>query len=292
MLRRLDNGRFIINFILLDKETIGKAHYIYIAQLPEISDVIERFIQENKERFLSFPYLNHKVDLNIVLWQQVYIMSRSFSSAVYNILDEKYFSGISKTERPFSIFGSESNGIYYGSGCDGISATNICGYAQVHLENMYTKHIKYHLECGHNIANDPELQLAIQAINDINIKSLSEQDKEHAAKAIECGYLYRDGDILYTKILVSNISDSKQLHDISSDVKNDYLDASIDKVAANIAKLIAENIPEHLLGEWWLVNELAEIPIMDLLADILIYKGILIPPENGIGAEGCWMNIE
>lgn len=291
VLRSLDNGRFIINFILLDKETIGKANYIYIAQLPEIADVIERFIQENKERFLSFPYLNHKVDQNLVFWQQVYMMSSAFSDTVYHILDEKYFSGITKTERPFSIFGSESNGIYYGNGCDGVNATNICGYAQVHLENMYNKHIKYHFECGHDIANDPKLQLAIQAINGIDIKSLSEQDKEHAAKAIECGYLYREGDILYTKILVSNISDSKQLHEISSDVKKYYLDASIDRVAANIAKLIAENIPEHLMGEWWLVNELADIPIIDLLADMLIYKGILIPPEDGIGAEGCWMSV-
>ena len=82
MLRRLDNGKYVINFILLDKETIDKAHNIYIAQLPEISDVIEKFIQENKERYLAFPYLNHKIDLNPILWQQIHTMSNAFAHTV------------------------------------------------------------------------------------------------------------------------------------------------------------------------------------------------------------------
>ncbi|MDE7248697.1 MAG: hypothetical protein K2N82_02185, partial [Lachnospiraceae bacterium] len=143
----------------------------------------------------------------------------------------------------------------------------------------------------HNVANDPELQLAIQAINGIYIKSLSEQDREHAARATECGYLYREGDILYTKILVNHISDSDRLFEISNELANGYFDASAEKIAADIAKLIYENVPEHLLGEWQFANELAEMPILDSLADILIDKGILTPPKDGIGAEGCWMSV-
>lgn len=291
MLRRLDNGKYVINFILLDKETISKAHNIYIVQLSEISDVIERFIQENKERFLAFPYLNHKVDLNLILWQQIHVMSSTFASTVYQILKEDYFSDIPRTERPFNIFGFEYNGANYGGGCDGISAANICGYAQIYLSNIYIKRIKKHFHCGHDLANDPELQLAIQAINGIDIKSLSEQDKEHAAKAIECGYLYREGDILYTKILVNNLSDSNRLFEITEELTKDYFNSSAKKVAADIAKLIFDNVPEHLLGEWPHANTLANMPILDSLVDILIDKGILVPPEDGIGAGGCWMSV-
>ncbi len=291
MLRRLDNGKYIINFILLDKETIDKAHNIYIAQLPEISDVIEKFIQENKERFLAFPYLNHKIDLNLILWQQIHTMARAFSHTVYLILEKKYFSGIAMTERPFSVYGFESNGTNYGGGWDSIYATNICGYAQIRLDNIYIKRIKQHFNCGHNVANDPELQLAIQAINGIDIKNLSEPDKEHAAKAIECGYLFREGDNLYTKILVNNASDSKHLFEITKELTKDYFNASAQKVAADIAKLISDNVPEHLIGEWEFVNTLADMPVMDSLVDILIDKGLLIPPKDGIGAEGCWMNV-
>lgn len=291
LLRRLDNGKFAINFILLDKATIDKAHNIYVARLPEISDVIEKFIQENKERFLAFPYLNHRIDWNLILWQQIHTISGTFARTVYHILKEKHFTGIAKTERPFSVFGFESNGTSYGGGWDGINATNICGYAQVRLDNIYTNRVKKHFHCGHNIANDPEIQLAIQAINGIDIKNLSEQDKEHAAKAIECGYLYREGDILYTKILVSNISDSKHLYEISCELEKDYLNASADSVAADIAKLIYENVPEHLLGEWQFVNDLANMPVLDSLVDLFIDKGILIQPKDGIGAEGCWMSV-
>lgn len=291
MLRRLDNGKYVINFILLDKETIDKAHNIYIAQLPEISDVIEKFIQENKERYLAFPYLNHKIDLNPILWQQMHTMASTFAHTVYLILKEKYFSGIAMTERPFSVYGFESNGTNYGGGWDGINATNICGYAQIHFDNLYNKHIKKHFSCGHDIANDPELQLAIEAINGIDIKSLSEQDREHAAKAIECGYLYREEDILYTKILVNNVSDSKRLFEITKELTKNYFDESAEKVAADIAELISDNVPEHLLEEWELVNSLANIPVLDSLADILISKGMLIPPKDYIGAEGCWMSV-
>lgn len=291
MLRRLDNGKYVINFILLDKETIDKAHNIYIAQLPEISDVIEKFIQENKERYLAFPYLNHKIDLNPILWQQMHTMASTFAHTVYLILKEKYFSGIAMTERPFSVYGFESNGTNYGGGWDGINAANICGYAQIHFDNLYNKHIKKHFNCGHDVANDPELQLAIQAINGIDIKSLSEQDREHAAKAIECGYLYREEDILYTKILVNNISDSKRLFEITKELTKNYFDESAEKVAADIAELISDNVPEHLLEEWELVNSLANIPVLDSLADILIGKGMLIPPKDYIGAEGCWMSV-
>ena len=291
MLRRLDNGKYTINFILLDKETIEKAHDIYNAQLPEISDVIEAFIQKNRERYLAFPYLNHKIDWNLILWQQIHRMSNTFASTVRQILEKDYFSGTAKPERPFSIYGFEFKGISYGIGWDSVSAKNICGYSEICFENIYFKRIQQHFSCGHDVANDPELQLAIQAIGGFDMKDLSDQDKEHAAKAIECGYIYREGDILYTKILVSNISDHNHLFEITNELAKDYFKESAEKVAAEIAKLIHANVPEHLLGEWWFANDLASLPILDALVSTLIDKGLLIPPKDGVGAEGCWMSV-
>jgi hypothetical protein len=34
------------------------------------------------------------------------------------------------------------------------------------------------------------------------------------------------------------------------------------------------------------------MPILDSVVEYLIEKGILTPPEDGIGAEGCWMYVE
>jgi len=121
---------------------------------------------------------------------------------------------------------------------------------------------------------------------------LSEKEKEHAAKAIECGYLYRDGDMLYTKILVNALSDRNRLFDISNALQNGYFDDDAEIVAAKVAELIKKYVPDYLLGEWRLANNLASMPILDAVVECLIKKGILTPPEDGIGAEGCWMSVE
>lgn len=88
---------------------------------------------------------------------------------------------------------------------------------------------------------DAKLQLAIKAVEGLDINSLSEEGKEQAAKAIAEGYLYREGDMLYTKILVCAIDDWM-----------------------NLTKL----------------------------NDALIEKGLMIAPENGVGAEGCWLALK
>lgn len=291
LLRRLDNGKYAINFILLDKDVIEKANALYTEQLPKICNIISTYIEEHKAEYLAFPYLNKKVDMNLILWQQVSIISSAFSENVERFLKEKHFSNVAEVNRPFSVFGYVDNGKYYGGGWDGVDAQNVCGFALVHLDNIYITRIKKHFSCGLNVSKDSQIQLALRSIEGLDITSLSEQEKEHAAKAIECGYLYRDGNMLYTKILVNSISDSESLFKISKGLRNGYFNAEAEIVAENIAELIKKSIPEYLHGEWKLANNLANMPILDAVVEVLIEKGVLTPPENGIGAEGCWMSV-
>ena len=107
-----------------------------------------------------------------------------------------------------------------------------------------------------------------------------------------CGYLYRDGDMLYTKILVSSLSDKNRLFDISNALQNGHFDADAEIVAEKIATLIKNSVPEYLLGDWRFANSLANLPILDAVVERLIELGLLTPPEDGIGAEGCWMSVE
>ena len=151
---------------------------------------------------------------------------------------------------------------------------------------------KKHFGCGHNVSCDTQIQLAIRAIEGVDVTTLSETEKEHAAKAIECGYLYRDGDMLYTKILVSSLSDKNRLFDISNALQNGPFDADAEIVAEKVAALIKKSVPDYLLGEWRFANTLANLPILDAVVERLIEKGVLTPPEDGIGAEGCWMSVE
>ena len=291
LLRRLDNGKYTINFVLLEKEVLEKATAIYNDQLPMICDSIAKFFEEHRDEYLAFPYLNKSVDINLIYWQQIHSISHAFSRSVHKFLTTDHFTRPAKV-RPFSVFGYVDNGKLYGGGWDGIGAENICGYSKVYFDNIYIARIKKHFSCGHDISNDPLLQLAIRAIDGLDINTLTETEKEHSAKAIECGYLYRDGDMLYTKILACKLDDRDNLFKVSHGLDKGVFDAHAKTVADKLALLFKKSIPEHLLDEWEHANSLANLPILDAVVEHLIEKGILTPPENGIGAEGCWMSVE
>ncbi len=293
-LRRLENGKYALNFILLDKDVFEKATAIYTEQLPKICETISNYIEAHKAEYLAFPYLNKKIDMNLILWQQVVHIADAFSFCVERALKKDHFADVGKTDRPFSVFGyvDPCNGKYYGGGWDGVDAQNVCGFSNVHLDNIYITRIKKHFSCGLNVSKDSQIQLALRAIDGLDLTSLSEKEKEHAAKAIECGYLYRDGDMLYTKILVNARHDSDRLFDISNALRNGYFDADAEIVASKVAELIKKSVPDYLLGEWELANRLANLPITDAVVECLIEKSVLTPPEDGIGAQGCWMSVE
>ena len=297
LLRRLDNGKYAINIVLLDKDVFEKANEIYMKRLPKICDTIFDYIEAHKEEYLAYPYLNKRVDMNLILWQQIYEISGAFSRNVKRILKEKHFADVTEVERPYSSFAYVDNGKYYGGGCDGEYAENVCGFSKVHIRNIYTTRVKAHFRCGHNISRDPKIQLVLRAIEGLDVTKLSEIEKEHAAKAIDSGYLYRDGDKLYTKILVNALTDNyklleKDLFKISNGLSDGYFDADAEIVAEELAALIKKSIPEYLYGEWKFANVLANSPVLDAVVDCLIEKGVLTPPVDGIGAEGCWMSIE
>lgn len=291
LLRRMGNGRYAVNFILMDKETVEAAHAIYTETLPRVCAIISDYIEEHKEEYLAFPYLNRSVSLNLILWQQVSNMAQAFSGNVEKLLREKYFSHVERASRPFSVFGYVDNGKYCGAGWDGVDAESVCGFSAVHLDNIYLSRIRKHFGCGFNVSTDSKIQLALRAIDGLSVSALSEAEKEHAAKAIECGYLYREGDTLYTKILVSDMKDNDRLYSISKELGNGYFDKEAEKVAEKLASLIKGTVPEYLLGEWNFANGVACLPVTDSVIEALIEKGVLTPPDDGIGAEGCWASV-
>ena len=63
-------------------------------------------------------------------------------------------------------------------------------------------------------------------------------------------------------------------------------------MAEKLSGLIRRFVPGHLLGEWEFANQLAGLNVLDALMEHLTETGILAPPENGLGAEGCWMCVE
>ena len=75
-------------------------------------------------------------------------------------------------------------------------------------------------------------------------------------------------------------------------MQSGHFNADAEIVAEKFAALIKKSVPGYLLGEWRLANNLANLPILDAVVECLIEKGVLTAPEDGIGAEGCWMGVE
>lgn len=288
-------GRYAINFLLFDTEEMEQLRAAYREQIPDFCRVVLDYVGAHREEYMAFPYLNRRKDWNLILWQQVHAIAHIFEDCVEGILDGKYFAGVDTGEgdrRPFGVFGYVREGVTYGGGLDGMSGENICGYAKISVYNITNKWVEPHLMAGHDMANDTALQLAIRAVDGLAVEELSEAGREHAARAIECGYLYREGDRLHTKILVYGTGDEDRLFRITNGLVHGYLEEAAQSVAEKVAGCVRRFVPEHLLGEWKYANRLAAQPVLDALLDALVAAKALTPPENGVGAEGCWMCVE
>lgn len=291
LLRRLDNGRYAINFILFDREEVRRLREAYMEQMPAFCRIVTDYVAAHKEEYLAFPYLNRDRDWNLILWQQAHMIPRVFRDYVGRILSEKYFAQVEKAERPFSVYGYVEDGRDCGGGWDCTGTAETRGYSW-YMENIYNKWIKEHFYSWYHLEDDRELRMALRALDGLALDSLSDADKEYAARAIDCGYLYREGGMLYVKILVCGQKDRGRLFRITEGLADGCLKECAEAVVEKLSGLIRRFVPGYLLGEWMYVNDLAALPVLNGLLDSLVEGGILTPPENGIGAEGCWMIVE
>ncbi|MBP3568053.1 MAG: RNA polymerase sigma factor [Lachnospiraceae bacterium] len=293
LLKKLPDGRYINNFVLFDAKEMEELWQVYLKRIPVICEKTIAYVEKNKEAYLNFPYWNKKVDLNLVLWQHVSTMNFILKELVGNRLEKDYFSTVETGKRPFTCFGyrKEPDTKSWGGGFDQSCGENICGYSRVIAENIYVAKVQKHFHCGPEAMMDTKLQLAIRAVKGLETASLSEAEQEQAAKAIAEGYLYRDGEMLYTKILVCSYDDWMNLTKLNDGLIKEY-QPEVELIAKEMAELIRKYVPEHILGDYRFANSLAGMPILDALIDALIDKGLMRAPENGIGAEGCWLALK
>ena len=295
-LRRLDNGKYISNIPLLSREEIMEGRKIFESHYPALCKAVRDYIRNPSiaQQYFNFPYLNRKHDamLHLIWWQHTPVLAYKLGDMVEELLKEQYFADISPAERPFHLFGYEAmeNDVGF-CGWDGITAKNVCGYRKVWFENLYTNQLQPHFHCGHDISNDEKLQLAIRAIDGLSVSELNEDEQEQAARAIKQGYLMREGDTLYTKILVMNKKDSGRVFLIDHDLR-DKLRPLAETVAEQIADWLRSVLPEHLLSDYIKVSNLASLGAVPAVLHDLCQHALLEIPENGIGAEGCWMTVE
>lgn len=290
MLRKMPDGKYALNVVLLDQDETKAVQDVYRKHMPEIKEKTLAYFEENKDRLLSFPYLNRKPTLNLILWRQFMAAFWSLSWAVDQKIDAHY-SGVERPDRPFSVYCfTPIESAPQGYGCDGITADGIDGYTSVFLSNLYCYGLLApHFHCGHNIANDGEIRLAIRALDGIPVDTLSEREREIAAKAIEHGWVYREDDKLWTKVLTfeySRYGDFNKQVDLAAS-----LTEVADKVAADLIALTDKILPEHLKGEYRFVSSIAGLPVETMLAEALLDSGMMTLPEGELGAEGVILTL-
>ena len=290
-LRRVDGGKYVINFPLLDSGEFKRGCDIYGEVIPSAVEAIKSYVAEHESEYLAFPYRNKTVTLPLVMWRQAHYIGDLLGKEVNKLLGEKYFAEETKPDRPFSIAGYEYTGQLFGWGNDIASAMNYCGYKNVDISVIYhNPDIEPGFYCDHNIANDEALTLAVRAVDGIDVNALDENDREQAARAIEEGYIYRDGDTLYTKFLVVDGEDAEKMWDVS-----DGLSAIIrpfaETIAEKTAKLLRSALMPHLYGEYRYANMLFSGVTRDAVINALIDCGMLPPPHDGKLGEYAYMMV-
>ena len=296
MLRKLDNGKYVVNIHLVDYDEYDQANKIYEKHLPEFCNIIKTVLKQNKEKILSFPYLSEQKDVRFIMWTLISRTVWDFEEKINKVLAEKYFSDVTPVKRNFSCvavaYTDEQKPAFDFYGSDGIDATSVGGYKSVFVSNIYGKHIDKHFHCGHNLSHDQKLLMVLRTIGGISIDELSETEKEIAAKAIECGYLRKNGNIIEPKIIVIDRKNDMDFYNFSFDFNNN-MGTVIEQIAAELSVFMRTHIPEHLMNEYQIYTELiAGIRMLSKSIDECINLGLLLEPENKVGAEGMLMIVE
>ena len=295
-LRKLENGKYTINTLIVDYDEFNSANAIYEKHFPEICAKLKESIEEQRENILSFPFLSEQRDIGFIMWTLISRFIWRFEGSVNRVIKEKHFKDIEPAKRDFTSVGyaftDEQNPDFSFYGCDGICASYVGNYKYVFISNIYGKLIYKHFSCGHNIANDGKLLMLLKAIGGIDANGLSEDEREVAAKAIECGYLRKNGDILEPKIVAFRQSDSDRFEEIAVKLNEKTGDIA-ESIAEELADFMKAHIPEHLMNDYQYYTSLvAGVKVLSQLIDEAIEEGILTKPENPLGAEGMILKVE
>ena len=290
LLRETDSGKYISNFIIVDYDDYMKVSKMYKKNTDIIAERFDAYIKKNEQKILDMPFLNKQTDISLIAWGLIYRVNWWFIDNIEKRLAEKYFSDIQQTKRDFFTFGianREGDAVYIGFyGCDGFTNYDCYGYKEIYMSNLYGRRLNKHFSCEHNISTDPCLRLTIKAINGLPLSSLSEAEQETAAKAIEVGYLKKENDNLYPKILVSESEDVyiRLINKFISET-DDLIEPVVDEIYGFIKKFV----PKHLIGEYKMFVQMTSCGLLDGMIEKCIELKTLVPPENKLSAEGVIM---
>ena len=295
LLRKMGD-KYISNVIIVENSEFNEAGKIYTKHLDELCEKLKNHLQSHREEFLNFPYLSRQTDLRFILWTLISESVWHLKDRVDEILETEYFKEVNQPQRKFTTvgvaipYGASYSARFYG--CDGNETHDFCGYSYVFIRNIYGKRIDRHYYCGQTITNDEKLRLTLKAIGGMDINTLDETQREIAAKAIECGFLRKNGEILEPRIVAIEQKDWENFRNLLCE----YYD-SIEDIAKEIAEemyaYMLSHIQKHLLNEYKSYNLLVSgINLLNDLIEKCIAEDLLTEPQQRIGPEGVLLVVE
>lgn len=299
LLRQVGKNHVISNVLILDISELHAGTLAYTKHLDVFCDGLNDVLEIQRDNMIGFPYLSRQDDPRFILWTLISKVVWRLDSAVCDLLKNEYFPDIELMKRDFTtidIATKEGESLDIGFyGCDGIQDVireyDVYGYTSVFVSNVYGVRLDKHFSCGHHFLTDPLLLITLRAIGGLNALSLTDDKKETAAKAIECGYLRKDGDMLTPKIIVFREENERDYYELLSG-----FDSIIEKLAKSIAddlnKLIKRYVPKHLMNEYTLYSMASSFHILHDTIEACITKNLLTVPESRLGAEGVMMIVK
>lgn len=295
LLRKMGD-KYISNVIIVENSEFNEAGKIYTKHLDELCEKLKNHLQSHREEFLNFPYLSRQTDLRFILWTLISESVWHLKDRVDEILETEYFKEVNQPQRKFTTvcvaipYGASYSARFYG--CDGNDTHDFCGYSYVFIRNIYGKRMNRHFYCGQTITNDEKLRLTLKAIGGMDINTLDETQREIAAKAIECGFLRKNGKILEPRIVAIEQKDWENFRNLLCE----YYD-SIEDIAKEIAEemyaYMLSHIQKHLLNEYKSYNLLVSgINLLNDLIEKCIAEDLLTEPQQRIGPEGVLLVVE
>ena len=295
MLRKVGD-KYITNVLVVDEKEFDEINDVYCRYADVLCARLKQYLEKNKQRFLDFPYLSAQTDLRFILWTLISESVWFTRGKVAKILEEEYFKDAQQPDRPFTVVAvandmdASEDEMFYG--CDGNATKDFCGYPYVFIRSIYGKRVEKQYSCGDLITNDEKLRLTLKAIGGLSVADLSDEQKEVAAKAIQCGFLRKVGDVLEPRI----VAIEKKDWDAFGKLLQGYYD-SLDDLCRQIAEelhgYIRSHIQKHLLEEWKSYAQLiAGAHVTNALIEKCIEEDLLTIPENRIGPEGVLLVVE
>jgi RNA polymerase sigma factor (sigma-70 family) len=297
-LRKLKNGKYITNVLLVDYSEYEEANKIYEKYLEKYIPILKENFENQKKNILDFPYLTQQTDATFVMWNLISRTIWDFESKVAASIKNNYFKHVEPAKRDFTsvmiAFTDDMNPHFDAYGCDGTYNSSILNYKGVLLLNLYGVRKEKLFDCGCNITNNEKLLfLIIASEGNMSIDKLNHPAaKEIAAKLIESGYLKKCGELLCPQMVVFETKFEKDFHNLSFAL-NKNTEAITESIAKELSEFMFKNIPEHLINEYeYYTFLIAGVRFLHETIEACIKEGLLCEPKSKNGPEGVTIVLE